>query len=74
MNTNIMGCMQMQEKNSNVVKQIQLGNTTVKFCDNCIAKTKEDRLLRIKEFKNSAIRLLESTLINTNEERRQENG
>lgn len=68
MNTNNMGCMQMQE--NNIVKEIQLGNTTVKFCDNCIAKTKEDRLLRIKEFKNSAIRLLESTLANTNEESR----
>ena len=51
----------MQE--NNVVKEIQLGNTTVKFCDNCIAKTKEDRILRIKEFKQSAIRLLENTIV-----------
>ena len=59
MNTNTMRCMQVQEK-SHIVKQIQLGSTTVKFCDDCIAKTDEERALKIKDFKRCALRLFQN--------------
>lgn len=57
MNINTMRCLEMQE--SNIVRQIQLGSTKIKFCNDCIVNTKEERETAIKEFKQAFIKLLE---------------
>ncbi len=56
MNTTIQRCLTMQEKN--IVKEIQLGGTKIKFCNNFIAKEKNDREQKIKEFKQACLNLI----------------
>lgn len=46
----------MQE--SNIVKEIQLGSTKIKFCNDCIVNTKEERERAIRKFKQAFINLL----------------
>lgn len=66
MNTNItMRCLTMEE--DNVVKEIKSGETTIKFSDKDIPKTKEERDRRIRDFKLAYIRMIQS-----NEERKGE--
>ena len=60
MNTNVMRCMEME--GTNIVKEIQLGATKVKFCNDYIAKTKEEREQRIREFKQASLNLIEAVL------------
>ena len=60
MNTNVVRCLDMQE--TNIVKEIQLGGTKVKFCNDYIAKTKEEREQRIREFKQASLNLIEAVL------------
>lgn len=57
MNTNVMRCIGMK---INIVKELQLGATKIKFCDSLIAKTDEERKRAIKEFKQVGINLLKS--------------
>lgn len=61
MNTDNMGCMQMQD--NSIVKEIQLGSTKVKFSYEFVAKTKEERNFRLKVFKQNIVRLLEKSNI-----------
>lgn len=49
----------MQEK-TNIVKEIQIGATKVKFCNDYIAKTKEERETRIREFKQAGLNLMQN--------------
>lgn len=56
MNINTMRCLNVQE--SNIVKQIKLGSTKIKFCNDCIVNTKEERERAIREFKQAFINLL----------------
>lgn len=58
MNTNTMRCFEMQEE-TNIVKEIQIGATKVKFCNDYIAKTKEERETRIREFKQASLNLIQ---------------
>ena len=58
MNTNVLRCIDVQE--SNIVKEINLGSTKIKFCNDCIAKTKEERERRIREFKQASLNLVKS--------------
>ena len=60
MNTNVVRCLDMQE--TNIVKEIQLGGTKVKFCNDYIEKTKEEREQRIREFKQASLNLIEAVL------------
>ncbi len=60
MNTHVMRCMEME--GTNIVKEIQLGATKVKFCNDYIAKTKEEREQRIREFKQASLNLIEAVL------------
>lgn len=57
MHINMMRCMNMQE--TNIVKEIKLGETRIKFCNDYIAKEKEEREKRIREFKQASIRLMQ---------------
>lgn len=56
MNTNVMRCIEMQE--NNIIKELQLGATNVKFCNDYIANTEEERKQRIINFKNASLNLL----------------
>lgn len=56
MNTNVMRCIDVKE--TNIVKEIQLGYTTVKFCDDFITNEKEERERRIQSFKQAYINLM----------------
>ena len=58
MNTNVLRCIEVQE--SNIVKEIKLGSTKIKFCNDYIAKTKEERERRIREFKQASLNLVKS--------------
>lgn len=58
MNTNVLRCIDVQE--SNIVKEIKLGSTKIKFCTDCIARTKEERERRIREFKQASLNLVKS--------------
>ena len=58
MNTNTMRCIEMQE--SNIVKEIKLGETNIKFCNDFIAKTDEERKQRIINFKQASLNLINS--------------
>ena len=55
MNTNTMRCINVNEKN--IVKEFKLGSTTIKFSGDCIAKTKEERRMRIRNFKELLVKL-----------------
>lgn len=55
MNINMMRCLEVQE--NNIVRQIQLGSTKIKFCNDCIVNTKEERERVIREFKQAFINL-----------------
>ena len=44
-----------------IVKEIQIGATKVKFCNDYIAKTKEEREARIREFKQASLNLMQKT-------------
>lgn len=56
MNINVMRCIKVQK--TNIVKEIQLGNTKIKFCKDCIAEEKEKREKAIKDFKQASIKLM----------------
>lgn len=58
MNINVMRCIEMQD--SNIVKEIQLGETIIKFCNDNIAKTKEERERAIRDFKQASINLIKN--------------
>ncbi len=58
MNTNLMRCISVKE--TNIVKEIQLGKTKIKFCNDNIAKTKEDRERAIRDFKQASINLIQN--------------
>ncbi len=45
-----------------IVKEIQLGATKIKFSDEFVAKTKEQRKLNIQIFKRTSERLIESVI------------
>lgn len=60
MNTNTMRCSEMQEE-TNIVKEIQIGATKIKFCNDCMAQTEEERKARIIEFKQAGLRLMQNT-------------
>ena len=60
MNTNTMRCIEV--KDNNIVKEIQLGSTKIKFSDEFVAKTKEKREQKIKIFKKASERLIESLI------------
>ena len=47
-------------KENNIVKEIQLGKTKIKFCNDSIAKTKEDRERAIRDFKQASINLIQN--------------
>ena len=59
-NTNVMRCIEMEDKK--IVKEIQLGATKIKFSDEFVAKTKEQRKLNIQIFKRTSERLIESVI------------
>lgn len=61
MNTNIMRCIEVED-NNNIVKEIQLGSTRVRFSDAFVAKTKEQRKQNIQIFKKASERLIESII------------
>lgn len=50
----------MQE--NNIVKEIQLGATKIKFCSDYIANTKEERERAIKIFKKESLNLIEKVI------------
>lgn len=56
MNINTLRCVEM--KKDNVVKEIQLGETKVKFCDDFIATEKNEREERIQNFKQAYMNLM----------------
>lgn len=60
MNTNVMRCVEMQE--TNIVKEINLGETKIKFCNDCITKQKEERERVIREFKQASLNLISKTI------------
>ncbi len=43
-----------------IVKEIKLGATKINFCDDYIAKTKEERIARIINFKQCVYKILYS--------------
>lgn len=45
-------------KNDNIVKEIQLGETKVKFCNDYIAVENSEREKRIQNFKQAYINLM----------------
>lgn len=51
----------MEEKNSNIVKEIKIGETTIKFSNESIAKTKEEREQRIRIFKQTLVNLMKGS-------------
>lgn len=55
MNTNVLRCIDVKE--NNVIKEIQLGDTKVKFCNDFLTKEKEEREKRIQTFKQAYINL-----------------
>lgn len=59
MNTNTMRCFGMEE--TNIVKEIKIGATKVKFCNDYMAQTEEERKARITEFKQAGLRLIQNT-------------
>lgn len=59
MNTNVMRCIDVQE--TNIVKEIQLGATKVKFCNDFITYDKEERERRIQNFKQAYINLMKGS-------------
>ena len=56
MNINTLRCVEM--KKDNVVKEIQLGETKVKFCDDFIETEKNEREERIQNFKQAYMNLM----------------
>lgn len=48
---------------NNIVKELQLGSTKIKFCNDYIAKDKEERERRIKQFKQASLNLMEKTML-----------
>lgn len=56
MNTNAMRCIEMQD--TNIIKELQLGATNIKFCNDFIAKTEEERKQRIINFKQASLNLI----------------
>ena len=46
-------------KETNIVKEIQLENTNIKFCNDYIVKTKEERERAIREFKQASLNLIQ---------------
>ena len=61
MNTNIMGCIEMDK---HIVKEIQLGSTKVKFSDEFVAQKKANRKQNIQIFKKASEKLIESVIKN----------
>lgn len=59
MNINTLRCVEM--KKDNIVKEIQLGETKVKFCDDFIAIEKDEREKRIQSFKQAYINLMKGS-------------
>lgn len=59
MNTNTMRCSKMEE--TNIVKEIQIGATKIKFCNDYMAQTEEERKARITEFKQAGLNLIQIT-------------
>lgn len=60
MNTNVMRCTEMQE--TNIIKEIQLGLTKIKFCNDYIANTKEERERAIRDFKQASLNLIKRSI------------
>lgn len=56
MNINTLRCIEM--KNDNIVKEIQLGETRVKFCNDYMAVENSEREKRIQNFKQAYINLM----------------
>lgn len=54
----------MQE--SNIIKEIQLGDTRIKFCNDYIATNKEERERRIREFKQASLNLIKNKELKKN--------
>lgn len=59
MNINTLRCVEM--KKDNIVKEIQLGETKVKFCDDFIAIEKDEREKRIQNFKQAYVNLMKGS-------------
>lgn len=57
MNTNILRCIELEK--DNVIKEIQLGETKVRFCNDFIVTEKDEREKRIQSFKQAYINLME---------------
>lgn len=56
MNTNILRCIELEK--DNVIKEIQLGETKVRFCNDFIVTEKDEREKRIQSFKQAYINLM----------------
>lgn len=48
-------------KNNNIIKEIQIGETKISFSNECIAKTKDERERRIREFKQAFINVMKGS-------------
>lgn len=46
-----------------IVKEIKLGSTNIKFCDDCIVTNDEQRIEKIKNFKQSYLELMKGVKI-----------
>lgn len=46
---------------TNIVKEIQIGATKIKFCNDYMAQTEEERKARITEFKQAGLNLIQIT-------------
>lgn len=54
-------CNEVIGMETNIVKEIQLGPTKIKFCNDYMANTKAERERTIREFKQASLNLINKT-------------